>query len=75
MTRSCGRTLHCIVLRHFYVHVCYIHLVKDGVHTVGRDYRCVYAIKNVICVETGLDWRNLWFKMERKKETNMTARM
>ena len=31
----------------------------------GQDYRCVYAIKNVICVKTGLDWRNLRFKMER----------
>ena len=29
-------TLHCIVLHHFYVNVCYIHLVKDGVHTAGR---------------------------------------
>jgi len=28
-------TLHCIVLRHCYVHVCYIHLVKDGFHTAG----------------------------------------
>jgi len=27
--------LHFIVLRHFYVHVCYIHLVKDGFHTAG----------------------------------------
>ena len=24
-----------------------------------------YAVKNVICVKTGLDWRNLRFKMER----------
>ena len=33
------------------------------------DYRCLYAVKNVICVKTGLDWRNLKFKMEgiRKK--------
>ena len=29
------------------------------------DYRCVYAVKNVICVKTGLDRRNLRFKMER----------
>jgi len=29
-------TVHAIVLRHFYVHVCYIHLVKDGFHTAGR---------------------------------------
>jgi len=28
--------LHFIVLRHFYVHVCYIHLVKDGFHTAER---------------------------------------
>ena len=33
------------------------------------DYRCVYAIKYVICVKTGLDWRNLRFTIEliRKK--------
>ena len=63
-------TLHFIVLRHFYVHVCDIHFVKDGFHTAGREegnlgYRCVYAINNVIFVQTGLDWRNLRFKMER----------
>ena len=29
------------------------------------EYRCVYAVKNVICVKTGLDWRNLRFEMER----------
>ena len=29
------------------------------------DYRCVYDVKNVICVKTGLDWRKLGFKMER----------
>ena len=29
------------------------------------DYRCVYDVNNVICVKTGLDWRNLRFKMER----------
>ena len=29
------------------------------------DYRCVYAVENGICVNTGLDWRNLRFKMER----------
>ena len=29
-------TLHFIVLRHFYVHVCYRHFVKDGFHTAGR---------------------------------------
>ena len=29
------------------------------------DYRCVYAIKNVICVKTGLHWRNLRFKIDR----------
>ena len=32
------------------------------------DYRCVYAVKNVICVKTGLDWRNLRFKMEGGKK-------
>ena len=41
MTRSCGllpTNARCILsqLRHFYVHVCYIHLVKDGFHTAGR---------------------------------------
>ena len=25
----------------------------------------MYAVKNVICVKTGLDWRKLRFKMER----------
>ena len=29
------------------------------------DYRCVYAVTNVICVKTGLHWRTLRFKMER----------
>jgi len=29
-------TLHVIVLLHFYVHVCYIRLVKVGFHTAGR---------------------------------------
>jgi len=41
MTRSCGLSptnarcilSYCIT---FYVHVCYIHLVKDGFHTAGR---------------------------------------
>ena len=32
------------------------------------DYRCVYAVKNVICVKTGLDWRNLRFELERIRE-------
>ena len=59
-------TLHFIVLRHFYVHVCYRHFVKDGFHTAG--YRCVFAVKNVICVKTVLDWRNLRFKMELIRE-------
>jgi len=29
-------TLHFMVLRHFFVHVCYRHFVKDGFHTVER---------------------------------------
>ena len=29
-------TLQFIVLRHFCVHVCYRHLVKDGVHTAEK---------------------------------------
>ena len=29
-------TVHFIVVGHFCVHVCYIHLVKDGFHTAGR---------------------------------------
>ena len=45
--------LHVIVLRHFYLHVCYRHCVKDGFHKWerNRDYRWVYTVKNVICVE------------------------
>ena len=61
--------LHFIVLRHFYVHVCYIHLLKMVFIPRGEKrnlgYRCVYAINIVVFVQTGLDWRNLWFKMER----------
>jgi len=57
-------TLHFIVLGHFYVHVCYIHFVKNR-RERNLDYRCVYAVKLVICVKGGLDWRNLRFKMER----------
>ena len=40
------------------------------------DYRCVYAIKNVICVKTGLercDWRKLRFKMERIRGKRKTT--
>ena len=29
-------TLHVIVLRYFYVHICYRHFVKDGFHTAVR---------------------------------------
>ena len=32
------------------------------------DYRCVHAVMNVICVKTGLDWRNLRFKLERNRK-------
>ena len=55
--------MHFIVLRHLSVHDCYKHFVKDGFHTAGIKWR--YAVKNVICVKTGLDRRNLRFKMER----------
>ena len=34
----------------------------------GEEYRCVFAVKNVISVKTGLDWRNLRFKMERNRK-------
>ena len=30
----------------------------------ATEYRCVFAVKNVISVKTVLDWRNLRFKME-----------
>jgi len=29
------------------------------------NYRCVYVVKNVMCVKTGLDWLNVRFEMER----------
>ena len=32
---------------------------------IPPDNSCVYDVNNVICVEIGLDWRNLRFKMER----------
>ena len=32
---------------------------------IPPDNSCVYDVKNVICVEIGLDWRNLRLKMER----------
>ena len=70
-------TLDFIVLRHFYVHVCYIRLVNVGFHTAGRRIWVIDVCMNVICVKTGLDWRNVRFKMGRirKKENNMTARL
>ena len=37
------------------------------------DYRCVYAVNNVICVKTGLDWQNLRFKMERIRKKRKTT--
>ena len=66
MTRSCGLSpiarCHFIALRHFYVHVCYIHLVKDGFHTAGRGIGLAK-----VKVQNGSN--------PEKKEYNMTARM
>ena len=42
-------------------------ILDEPIGTAGKGIwiRCVYDVKNVICVKTGLDWRNLRFKMER----------
>ena len=65
-------TLYFIVLRHTFSERWFSYRGERNL-----DYRCVYAVKNVKCVKTGLDWRNLRFELERirKKENNMTTRM
>ena len=65
-------TLYVIVLRHTFSGIWFSYRGERNL-----DYRCVYVVKNVICVITGLEWRKLRFEMERirKKENNMTTRI
>ena len=44
----------------------YIYSILNYMH-LPLNYRCVYAVKIVICFKTGLDWRNLRFGVNPKK--------
>ena len=44
-------TLYVIVLRHTFSGIWFSYRGERNL-----DYRCVYVVKNVICVKTGLDW-------------------
>ena len=56
----CIASLLCICLLHTFSKIWFSYRGERNL-----DYRCVYAVNKLICVKTGLDCRNLRFKMER----------
>ena len=83
MTLICGLSptnARCILsycVTFMYICTCLLHTFSKRWFSYrgegNLDYRCVYDVKNVICVKTGLYKRKVRLKMERIREKRKTT--